>query len=344
MIALASDVFGNISLEMWEAMRNAKLSRGFNSDENVNALYERITYLTGKEAAVLVPSCTMANLVAIMTHTNKGDQVILEEQSHIVWSEEQGLSSIACVFPKLIHGNKGIISPERIIEAIEDCRFNHKPKTALLCLENTHMGAGGTIYTPELTMKICKIAHERQVAVHLDGARLFNASVALNIQAEGLVKDIDSISINLNKGLSAPEGALLCGTKEFIDKAKINLKRLGGNSMHKAGIIAAAGLVALSNKNIARLKEDHEKAKIFAKAANLIRNAEVDLDTVQSNIVLVDISSSGMDTDTTLQSLAKRNVGGHKKDQKVIRFTFHNGISDDDTMMAVDAFKEVLQG
>jgi len=345
MILLTSDVLGNITPEMWEAMRKAKLGwppRG--DDENVNALYDRIKELTNKEAAVLVPSGTMANLVAIITHTNgRGDQVILEAQSHSVYSEELGLSSIAHMFPKLIPGNKGIINPASIIEAIEDCEFNHKPKTALLCLENTHMFAGGTIYKPELIMENCKVAHEREVPVHLDGARLFNAAVALDIKAESLVKDVDSIMINLNKGLSAPEGALLCGTKKFIDKAKINLKRLGGSSMHKGGIIAAAGLVALSDKNIARLSEDHRRAKIFAKAVSLIEGAKIDLSTVQSNIVLVDISSSGMNTDTVLQSLFALNVSGLKKNQKVIRFTFHNGISDNDTMMAVDTFKEVLQ-
>jgi threonine aldolase len=345
MILLTSDVLGNIIPEMWEAMRKAKLgwaSRG--GDENVNALYDRIKELTNKEAAVLVPSGTMANLVAIMTHTNgRGDQVILEAQSHIVCSEEWGISFIAHMFPKLIPGNKGIISPVSIIEAIEDYPFNHKPRTALLCLENTHMCAGGTIYTPELTMENCKVAHERKVAVHLDGARLFNAAVALNIKAESLVKDVDSVMISLNKGLSAPEGALLCGTKEFIDEAKINLKRLGGNSIHKAGIIAAAGLVALSDKNIARLSEDHRRAKIFAEAVSLIEGVKIDLSTVQSNIVLVDISSSGMDTDTVLQSLVEHNISGLKKNQKVIRFTFHNGISDNDTVVVVDAFKKVLR-
>jgi len=343
MIMLTSDVLGNVTSEMWEAMRKAKLGWGPRGDENVRALYERVKELTNKEVAVLVPSCTMANLVAIMTHTNRGDQVILEEQSHIAILEEQGLSSIACVFPKLVTGNKGIISPESIIEAIEDYQFNHKPKTALLCLENTHMEAGGTIYTPELTMEICKVAHEREVAVHLDGARLFNAAVALNIKAESLVKDIDSVSFNLNKGLNAPGGALLCGTKKFIDEAKINLKQLGGNSMHKGGMLAAAGLVALSDKNIARLSEDHRKAKIFAKNVSLIEGAKIDLSTVQSNIVLVDISASGMDADTVLQSLAEHNVSGLKKNQKVIRFTFHNGISDNDTVVAADALKEVLQ-
>jgi len=342
-IVLTSDVFGHVTLDMWEAMRNAKLGGGFGGDENVNALYERIKELTGKEAAVLVPSGTMANLVATMTHTNKGDQVILEQESHIVWSEEWGLSYVANVFPKLIPGNKGIVSPESVSEAIEDCRFSHKPKTALLVLENTSMFAGGTIYTPDLTNEICKVAHERGVAVHLDGARLFNAAVALNIKAEKLVKNVDSVFVSLNKGLSAPEGALLCGTKKFIDKAKINLKRLGGNSMHKGGIVAAAGLVALSDKNIARLAEDNRRAKIFSKAVKLIEGAEIDFSTVQSNVVLVDISSSGMDADSVLQSLAEHNINGFKKNKKIIRFTFHNGISDDDTMMAVDALKEVLQ-
>lgn len=342
MIVLTSDVLGNVTDEMWDAMRNARLGWGARGDENLTALIDRIKELTGMENAILLPSCTLANLVAMMTHARSGEQVIFEEQAHIYWSEEWGFSYVARLFPKLINGDKGIIPPESLKEVLNDCRFNHKPKTGLVCLENTHMGAGGIVYTPEETAGLCEVAHKQGIPVHLDGARLFNAAVALNVPASELVKSVDSVSINLNKGLGAPEGTLLCGSEKFIEKARVNAKRLGGDSMHKAGIAAAAGLVALKDENIRRLKDDHRHAREFAAGINTVKGVQVDMDTIQSNIVIAYISNSGMDSDIFLKELLKRGVSGYKKSDHALRFTFHNGISDEDVKKAVQDIHDVL--
>lgn len=343
MVILTSDVLGNVPDEMWHAMKNAKLGWGARGDENLTALINRIKELTGLGNAILLPSCTLANLVAMMTHTCSGEQIIFEEQAHTYWSEEWGFSYVARLFPKLIKGDKGIMAPEDLEEALNDSRFNHKPKTGLVCLENTHMGAGGTVYTPKATADLCEIAHKQSIPVHLDGARLFNAAVALKVQVSELVKNVDSVSINLNKGLAAPEGTLLCGSKTFIEEAKVNAKRLGGNSMHKAGIAAAAGLVALKDENIKRLADDHRRAKEFAVGISTVKGVEVDLETVQSNIVIADIRKSGMNSDTFLAELLKRDVSGYKKTNNAVRFTFHNGVDDKDVKKAVDAVKDVFE-
>lgn len=344
MIILTSDVLGNVTEEMWDAMRNARLGWGIRGDGNLINLIERIKELTGKEAALLAPSCTMANLAALMTHGSSGQQVIFEEQAHTYWSEEWGFSYVARLFPKVVRGDRGIMSPESVEEAILDARFNHKPETAVLCLENTHMGAGGTVYTPELTDKLCNVAHKHGVKVHLDGARLFNAAIALKVSAKELARFADSVSINLNKGLGAPEGALLCGSSEFIDRAKINIKRIGGNSMHKAGLIAAAGLVALKDENIRRLAEDHRRAREFAEGIAPIKGIEVDMETVRTNIAIADITKTGMNAEVFLKKLADRNVSGYKKTNTAVRFTFHNGINNADVKEAINAVKDVCEG
>lgn len=343
-ILLNSDVFGVTSKEMWQAMESATVYGGPEGGKYVEALYERIREITGMEDALLVPSCTMANLTAQCVWADSGDQVIYEEQCHSLWSEEWGMAYVARVFPKVILGRKGILDPADVAFAMDDSRLKHKPKTALLCLENTHMGAGGTCYTKERIDELCEVAHSRGAAVHLDGARLFNAAIALNTPVKDLLENVDSVSINLNKGLAALEGTLLCGSKDFIDKSKIFVKRIGGNSMHKNDVLAAAGLIALRDENISALEEDHKRAKVFAEEINKIKGVSVDMETVQSNIVLGDISETGIDVDTFVAKLKENGLYSLRKDTKSIRFVFHNGITDEDLPMAVKAMATVAAG
>ena len=341
MINMVSDIFGDISPEVWDAMRNAKTEWGA-GDPNLVALCDRIKELTGKEDCILVPSCTMANLVAAMTHISSGDQVIVEEQAHTLWSEEWGIVYVARAYPKVVKGEKGILTPRQVAEAMDDSRFNHKPKTCLLWLENTHMGAGGVVYTVEQTEALCDVAHERGARVHLDGARIFNASVALGVPVKDLVRAVDSVSLNLNKALAALEGAMLCGTKDFIDAARIHIKRLGGNSMHQSGILAAGALVALRDENINRLAEDHRRAKEFAEKVNMLNGVSVDLATVQSNIVIADFKDSGMDSVTVLAKMKELGLGAYKKDATQIRFSFYNKVKDEDIDEAVSIIRRIL--
>lgn len=329
--------------EMWEAMKNSGLDEALGrEDGTVNTLLEQVQEITGKESAILVPSCSMANLTALLTHTTRGDQVILEESSHIAWSEGWGVAGIAGLFPKLIKGRHGVIHPVDLNEAVEDERFSHRPVTTLLCLENTHNAAGGTVLSLENTIEICKTARKYGLAVHLDGARIFNASVALKQPVKKLVEPVDSVSLHLSKGLSALEGALLCGSKSFIFKASRILKMLGGDSMHKAGIIAKTGLIALNNM-IERLSEDHNRARLFAEAVQIFPGVEINLENVHTNIVMLDTSKSGLSGKTILSQLKIRNIGVYLYKSDILRFVFHRHIGDEDLSTTIKILKEILK-
>jgi len=202
----------------------------------------------------------MGNLIAVLTHCQRGDEVILEMDSHMYYYEVGGMSAVAGVIPRLVVGDKGILNPQDIKRALRDENL-HYPKTTLICVENTHNRAGGTIVPLKVTEEICQLAHQRNIQVHLNGARTFNAAVALNLEPALLTKNVDSVMFCLSKGLSAPVGSILSGSEEFIQKARKNRKMLGGG-MRQAGILAAAGIIALENM-VERLEEDHKNARIF---------------------------------------------------------------------------------
>jgi threonine aldolase len=200
---------------MREAMNNAEVGDDvYQEDPTVNRLEELAAKKLGKEAALFVPSGTMGNLIAVLTHCQRGDEVILEMDSHIYYYEVGGMSALAGVIPRLIVGDKGIPNPQDIKKALRDENL-HYPNTTLICLENTHNRAGGTIAPPEVIEEICQLAHQRKILVHLDGARIFNAAVALDIEPILLTKDVDSVMFCLSKGLCAPVGSILAGSKEF---------------------------------------------------------------------------------------------------------------------------------
>ncbi|GAH90921.1 unnamed protein product, partial [marine sediment metagenome] len=218
---------------------------------------------------------------------------ILEMDSHIYYYEVGGMSAVAGVIPRLIIGDKGIPNPQDIKMALRDENL-HYPKTTLICLENTHNRAGGTITSPEVIEEIYQLVHQRNIQVHLDGARIFNAAIALNIEPALLTKNVDSVMFCLSKGLSAPVGSILAGSKEFIQRARKNRKMLGGG-MRQAGILAAAGIIALEQM-MERLKEDHKNARILGEGLANISRIKVDLETIQTNMVYFDLQESGMDT------------------------------------------------
>lgn len=209
-------------------MNNAEVGDDvFQEDPTVNRLEELAAKKVRKESALFVPSGTMGNLIAVLTHCQRGDEVILEIDSHIYYYEVGGMSALAGVIPRLIVGDKGIPNPQDIKKALRDENL-HYPNTTLICLENTHNRAGGTIAPPEVIEEICQLAHQRKILVHLDGARIFNAAVALDIEPALLTKNVDSVMFCLSKGLSAPVGSILAGSKDFIQRARKNRKMLGG--------------------------------------------------------------------------------------------------------------------
>lgn len=341
LIDLGTDARTLPTERMWEAMKKTDPSIAGQGNNAVEAIIEKSKEVTGKDSAILLPSCTMANLIALIVHTSPGDQVILEESSHIACLEGWGVCSVAGLFPKLIKGHFGKIGNFDLINVIKDERFFQRPASTLLCLENTHNAGGGTVLTASYTQEICDVARAHGLTIHLDGSRIFNASVALKTPVKELVAPVHSVAFNLNKGLSAPEGAMLCGSASFIQKAVRIARSLGGGSMHNSAMIAAAGLIAMDEMSD-RLSEDHRRAGAFATAIQRIPGVHVDLATVQTNIVMADISRSGMDGMTALHLLKKRNVLAHLNQSCILRFVFHRHITDEDVLEATAVLGEVL--
>jgi len=324
---------------MREAMNNAEVGDDvYQEDPTVNRLEELAAKKLGKEAALFVPSGTMGNLISVLTHCQKGEEVILEMDSHIYYYEVGGMSAVAGVIPRLIVGDKGILNPQDIKRALREENL-HYPKTTLICVENTHNRAGGTIVSSKIIEEICQLAHQRNIQVHLDGARIFNAAIALNIRPALLVKDVDSVMFCLSKGLSAPVGSILAGSKEFIQRARKNRKMLGGG-MRQAGILAAAGIIALENM-VERLEEDHKNARILGEGLADIGGIKVDLETVQTNMVYFDLNESGINTFQFLPKLAEYNILGSPRPPTKVRLVTHYGISEDDIYDTIKAIKEI---
>lgn len=326
---------------MREAMKNAEVGDDvYQEDPSVNQLEKLAAKKVGKEAALFVPSGTMGNLIAVLTHCQSGEEVILEAESHMYYYEVGGMSAVAGVVPRLIVGDKGILNPQEIKRTLREENI-HYPKTTLICLENTHNRAGGTIVSPKITEEICQLAYQRNILVHLDGARIFNAAIALNIEPDILTKDVDSVMFCLSKGLSAPVGSILAGSKEFIQKARKNRKLLGGG-MRQAGILAAAGIIALE-KMIERLEEDHKNAQILGEGLAKIEGIKVDLETVQTNMVYLDLQESDIDTYKFLPKLAEYNILGSPRPPTKVRLVTHYGISEEDIYTTIEAIKEIAR-
>lgn len=292
-IDLRSDTVSKPSDAMRRAMAEAEVGDDvFGDDPTVIRLEERAAELLGKQAAMYVPSGTMANLVSVMTHVQPGDEVLLGDQCHIFAYEVGGVARVAgALTHPLPNRDDGTIEPARIEAAIRPAGL-HTPRTALLCLENTHNRCGGAAIPRETIDELAGIAHGHEMAVHLDGARVFNAAAALGAPAARIAGQADSVSFCLSKGLGCPVGSLVCGSRDFIERARRNRKILGGG-MRQAGIIAAAGLYAFDN-NLERLVEDHENAK---RLADGLRELEVFRPNhPASNIVASDILRGELNT------------------------------------------------
>jgi threonine aldolase len=256
----------------------------FGEDPTVNKLEQLAAQVTGKEAALFTSSGSMSNLIAVLAQTHPGDEIILGSEAHMLWYEVGAAAAFGGVLMRTIPNNDdGTIDLSKIQQTIRS-KSLHFPPTTLLCLENTHNRCGGAVLTHEYTKRACELAHQHGLRVHIDGARIFNAAVALNTTASELVEPADSVCFCLSKGLSAPIGSLLCGKTEFIDKARKTRKMLGGG-MRQAGVIAAAGIVSIE-KGIARLTEDHSNAKRLAQGLKRIPGIRIDIKRVETNIVI----------------------------------------------------------
>ncbi len=340
-IDLRSDTVTLPSPQMWEAIGHAPLGDDvFGDDPTVNKLQQMAAERLGKEAGLFVPSGTMGNLVSILTHCRRGDEVILGDQCHTFIYEAGGISALGGVHPRTVTNQPdGTLNVQDIEKAIRPSDV-HFPPTRLICLENTQNRCGGAVLTLAYMDEVAALARRRGLAVHLDGARLFNAAVALGVDVRELTRGVDSVSVCLSKGLAAPVGSVICATKDFVAQARRVRKMLGGG-MRQAGVIAAAGVVAFDTM-IARLKEDHENAKQFAKGIAKLKGLKVDLDRVPTNMVFFDVVTPDVTADALVTKLGEQGVRMLCTGPGRVRAVTHYGITAGDIDVTLKVMQDVL--
>jgi threonine aldolase len=320
-IDLRSDTVTKPSAEMRAAMAAAEVGDDvYLEDPTVNRLQERAAEIFRKQAALFVPSGTMGNQIAIRLHTLPGQEVILEERSHIYNYELAAMAAISGVLARPVPAPDGILEWNTVAGAIQPKTYL-KPQTSLITLENTHNMAGGTVYRKEQIQAICDHAHARGLAVHLDGARIFNAAVAVGSDVAALAGPCDSVMFCLSKGLGAPVGSMLLGSSAFIEKAR-SVRKMFGGGMRQVGILAAAGMIALE-KGPQRLNEDHANARLLAERLADIPTLDLDPSKVITNVVAVGISRTGLDSSQMVELLKSRGVLIGTVDATTIRLLTH---------------------
>lgn len=327
-----SDTVTHPTPEMRQAMAAAEVGDDvFGDDPTVNRLQEIAAERLGKEAALFVASGTMGNLVATLTHCTRGDEMIVGDKAHMFRSEAGGASVLGGVsYHTVRNDERGMLDPDEVEAAIRPNNI-HYPRTALIALENTHNLCGGAVLTPEDTRAIAAVAHRHDLPLHLDGARIFNAAVYLETPVSELVKDADSVSFCLSKGLSCPIGSLLCGSSQFIERA-MRWRKIVGGAMRQVGIIAAAGIVALDTM-VDRLAEDHANARKLALGLSQIPGIAIEPDRFPTNLVFFDVTIG--DPAELARKLDEQGIKGGSP-QRRWRFVTHYGITSDDIDYALD--------
>ncbi len=342
LIDLRSDTVTQPTPEMREAMAKAEVGDDvFGDDPTVNRLQEMAAELMDKEAGLLVPSGTMGNLAAILSHCQRGDEVILGKYNHTFLFEAGGISALGGVHScQLSNQPDGSLLLSEIEAAIRP-DDPHDPITRLICLENTHNRCGGTVQTPEYTRQAAELAHAHGLKLHLDGARIFNAAAALGRPARELAGPADSVTFCLSKGLCAPVGSVLCGTQEFIKKAHRVRKMLGGG-MRQAGILAAAGIVALQ-KMVSRLGEDHLRARHLAEGLSEIKGIVLDPGTPATNMIFFNLTEGvkipARDVEVEMK---KRGILVNASGERRFRLVTHYWIDDRAVDRTIEAFHAIL--
>lgn len=333
-VDLRSDTVTKPTPEMKKAMFEAAVGDDvLGDDPTVTLLEQKVAQLVGMESAVYVPSGTMGNQVSIASWAARGDAILAEEQAHILYYEVAGPAIIAGVVTKTVPSENGVMSPDAIEKRVMKASL-HTPGTTLLAVENTHNRSGGTITPLAHLTEYRKIADRHGMKMHLDGARAFNAAVALNVPISTVTKEFDSVSICLSKGLRAPIGSVVCGPETFINRARVWRKRLGGG-MRQAGILAAAGIFALDHY-VDRLSEDHRRAHQFAMEVNFLPGFMVETELVQTNIVVVQTDTGAAEW---CEKLKTHGILCLPFAENTIRFVFHADVSDEGLQQAIDVFK-----
>ncbi len=309
----------------------------YGDDPTVNDLEQKAAAIVGKEAALFVPSGTMGNQLAIMTHTSRGDEIIVEEDCHIVEHEVGATAVLSGVQLRIIKGNMGIMNPLDVESAIREDDI-HYPSTSLICLENAL--SNGTVVPLDNMEAIFNIAKKHDLSVHLDGARLFNAAAYLEVSADAITKYTDSVMFCLSKGLCAPIGSILAGSTKFIERARKNRKLLGGG-MRQAGILAAAGLIALEDMT-KRLHQDHQNATYLSERLSEISGFKVDTEKVHINMVFFDISQANINSDELHRYLFDKGIKTNPAYKGVFRFVTNNDVSRQDIDYTLECIRQFI--
>jgi threonine aldolase len=340
-IDLRSDTVTKPTLDMRKIMAEAEVGDDvFGEDPTVNALQEKVANLLGKEAALFVPSGTMANQLSIKSQTQPGDEVIIETFSHPYNFEGGAGAALSGIQFRCLKGVRGILEASQIEEAIRPAD-HHFPVTRLVCLENTHNRGGGSIYPLEKMADISRLAKSKGLSLHLDGARLWNASAATGIKPHEYAQWADSVSVCLSKGLGAPIGSLVAGSKSLIDRVH-RFRKMFGGGMRQIGIIAAAGIYAIDH-HMSRLKEDHQNAKRLAVGLKELKGVSIDPRYVETNIVIFDVSDTGMIGSQVAETMKKEGILIHSFDKTQIRLVTHLDVTAEDIEIALKAFEKVLR-
>ncbi len=343
-IDLRSDTVTLPSPEMMRAIAEAKLGDDvYGDDPTVNRLEELAAEKVGKEAAVLVASGTMGNLCGILAHCGRGDEAIVGDESHIYNYEAGGASVLGGVAYHVVPTTAaGELPLEALAGALRNSYDPHQSLTRLICLENTHNRCGGVVVSLEYMRSVHTFAGEQGLAVHLDGARMFNASVAVGVDIRELTQHVDSVQFCLSKGLAAPIGSILAGDAEFIKRAR-RVRKMVGGGMRQAGIIAAAGIVALEQM-VDRLAEDHANARVLAEGLATFEQIEIDLNAVQSDLVYFSLRDGAPSTSAFVQGLRERGILVGAAGPRKVRAVTHYGIDTADIEETLDAVRTVLVG
>ncbi len=337
-VDLRSDTLTLPTPEMREAMARAEVGDDvWEEDPTVKRLEAMAAERTGKNAGLFVASGTMGNLLSVLSHTRPGQEVILDLDAHIFNYEAGGSALIGGLQMRPVKTPRGFLTPEQVREAIRPANL-HIPPTGLVAIENTHNRHGGTCCTPEEIAAVARVAREAGVPVHLDGARLFNAAVALRRPAVEFTQEVDSVTFCVSKGLGAPVGSVICGGSEFIARAR-RWRKIVGGGMRQVGVIAAAGIVALE-RMVDRLAEDHANARTLAEGIARLPGLRVDLASVETNIVIFHVDRAG-GVDEIVQGCAARKVKVHAMGPTSIRCVTHKDVDAEDIRRAREALTEI---
>ncbi len=341
-IDLRSDTVTKPTKEMIDSISTAGLGDDVErEDPTVNELQDIAAKMFGTEDALLVPSGTGGNLIAMLAHCHRGDEIILEQDAHMYYYEVGGMSALVGAIPRLVQGHHGVFTGDQVRQAVRSPDALHYPPSKLVEIENTHNRAGGCVWTPHQIEDVATAAHELGMKVHVDGARIFNAAIALDTNVKEFMKHVDSLDFCLSKGLAAPVGSVMLGTKEYIESCRRYRKMVGGG-MRQAGVIAAPGIVALT-KMVSRLKDDHVNAKRLAMALIGFEGIDIDMETVQTNLVIADVSGTGLTADEFVERCKQNGILIFSFGPQSVRFVTHYGIGSSDINETISRLESMLR-